>query len=141
MPIESYYNTIDDIHYFVPCNTVIIYFITASIYTSQFPLSILPISYTSLPSGNHPLFVLCVCVFMCACSVSQSRLTLQSYGLQPTRLLCPWASPGKNTGEGCHSLLQRIFPTQGLNPCLLSPALAGGFFTAVLPARPHSPYL
>ena len=30
-------------------------------------------------------------------------------------LLCPWVSPGKNTGLGCHVLLQRIFPTQGLN--------------------------
>ena len=28
-------------------------------------------------------------------------------------------SPGKNTGVGCHSLLQGIFPTQGLNPRLL----------------------
>ena len=27
--------------------------------------------------------------------------------------------PGKNTGVGCHFLLQRIFLTQGLNPCLL----------------------
>ena len=27
--------------------------------------------------------------------------------------------PGKNTGPGCHFLLQRIFPTQGSNPCLL----------------------
>ena len=27
--------------------------------------------------------------------------------------------PGKNTGVGCHSLLQRIFPTQGTNPGLL----------------------
>ena len=27
-------------------------------------------------------------------------------------------SPGKNTGVGCHTLLQGIFPTQGLNPCL-----------------------
>jgi len=27
-------------------------------------------------------------------------------------------SPGKNTGVGCHALLQKIFPTQGLNPCL-----------------------
>ena len=27
--------------------------------------------------------------------------------------------PGKNTGAGCHFLLQGIFPTQGLNPCLL----------------------
>ena len=35
-----------------------------------------------------------------------------------TRLLCPWDSPGKNTGVGCHALLYEIFPTQGLNPCL-----------------------
>ena len=27
--------------------------------------------------------------------------------------------PGKNTGVGCHSLLQEIFSTQGLNPYLL----------------------
>ena len=34
----------------------------------------------------------------------------------------PWDSPGKNTGGGCHALLQGIFLTQGLNPrplCLL----------------------
>ena len=33
-------------------------------------------------------------------------------------LLCPWDFPGKNTGVGCHFLLQKIFPTQGLNPGL-----------------------
>ena len=38
-------------------------------------------------------------------------------------------SPGKNTGVGCHFLLQGIFPTQRSNLCLMSPALAGGFFT------------
>ena len=27
-------------------------------------------------------------------------------------------SPGKNTGVGCHFLLQEIFPKQGLNPVL-----------------------
>ena len=27
---------------------------------------------------------------------------------QPTRFLCPWDSPGKNTGEGCHFLLQSM---------------------------------
>src|SRR5574337_872486 len=27
---------------------------------------------------------------------------------QPNRLLCPWDSPGKNTGVGCHFLLQCI---------------------------------
>ena len=31
-------------------------------------------------------------------------------------MLHPWDSPGKNTGVGCHSLLQGIFPTQGSNP-------------------------
>ena len=31
---------------------------------------------------------------------------------------CPWNSPGQNTGPGGHSLLQGIFPTQGLNPGL-----------------------
>jgi len=30
----------------------------------------------------------------------------------------PRDSSGKNTGVGCHALLQRIFPTQGLNPGL-----------------------
>jgi len=46
---------------------------------------------------------------------------LWPHGLQPTRLLCPWDSPGKNTGVGCHTLLQGIFLTQGSNPHLLRP--------------------
>ena len=41
------------------------------------------------------------------------------YGLQPTRLLCPWDAPDKNPGVGCHSLLQGIFWTKELNPDLL----------------------
>ena len=44
--------------------------------------------------------------------------SLQLHGLQPTRLLCPWTSPGKNTGMGCHALLQGIFPSQWSNPGL-----------------------
>ena len=36
----------------------------------------------------------------------QSRPTLRPHGLQPTRPLRPWDSPGKNTGVGCHFLLQ-----------------------------------
>ena len=36
---------------------------------------------------------------------------------------------GKNTGVSCHVLLQGFFLTQGSNPCLTSPALAGRFFT------------
>ena len=33
--------------------------------------------------------------------------------------LHPWDFPGKNTGMGCHALLEGIFPTQGPNLCLL----------------------
>ena len=46
--------------------------------------------------------------------------------LQPARLLCPWDFSEKNIGVGCHILLQGIFPTQGWNPRLLSPALQAG---------------
>ena len=36
-----------------------------------------------------------------------------------SRFLCPWNFSDKNTGEGCHFLLQGIFPTPGLNLHLL----------------------
>ena len=44
---------------------------------------------------------------------------LRPHGRQNARLLCPWDSPGENTGVGCHFLLQGIFPTQESNPGLL----------------------
>ena len=54
-------------------------------------------------------------------SVSGSIMTdsLQLPGPQPARLLCPWNSPGKNTGVHCPFLLQGIFLTQGSNLGLL----------------------
>ena len=52
--------------------------------------------------------------------------SLRPHGLYPARLLCPWDSPGNNTGVGCHALLlQGISPSQGSNPGL---PIAGGFF-------------
>ena len=45
--------------------------------------------------------------------------SLRPFGLEPTSLLCPWDFSGKNTGVGCHALLQGIFPTQGWNLDLL----------------------
>ena len=50
--------------------------------------------------------------------VAQSCLAFWPHGLQPTRLLCPRDSPGKNTGGGCHALLQGNCPTQESNPDL-----------------------
>ena len=50
----------------------------------------------------------------------QSCLTLQICGLHSPRLFCPWDFSGKNTGVGCHFLLQGIFPTLESNLHLLS---------------------
>ena len=67
-------------------------------------------------------------------------------------LLCPWGSPGKNTGVGCHTLLQEIFPIQGSNSNLLSllhwlmrsfPLAPPGKTkeACTCPQRPPAPYL
>ena len=56
----------------------------------------------------------------CVCAqLLQSCPTLRINGLQPTSLLYPWDSPGKNTGVGSQSLLRGIFSTQRSNLCLL----------------------
>ena len=52
-------------------------------------------------------------------SLTELRLcSVVSDSLQPHGLYSPWNSPGQNTGVGSLSLLQGIFPTQGLNPGL-----------------------
>ena len=57
------------------------------------------------------------------------------------RLLCPWDSPGKKTGVDCHNLLQRIFPTQGLNSHLLCLLHQQGDSLPLLPpGKPISMY-
>ena len=74
---------------------------------SRAPLSRLPTSSVEL--SLVPFHTALCCVLSCSV-VSDS---LQPYGLQLTNILCPWDSPGKNTGVDCQALLQRIFPTQG----------------------------
>ena len=56
---------------------------------------------------------------LCCAKLLQSCLTLRPHGLYPARPLGPWASPGENTGVGCHARFREIFPTQGLKPHLL----------------------
>ena len=51
----------------------------------------------------------------CVLSCSDVSNSLRPYGSYSARLLCPWDSPGKNTGVGRHALLQGIFLTQGSN--------------------------
>ena len=68
---------------------------------------------------------------LCLLKSLQSCMTLcDPMDCSPTRLLCPWDSPGKDNGVSCHALLQGIFPTQGSNLnrlCLLH--WQAGFFT------------
>ena len=53
------------------------------------------------------------------------------------RLLCPWDSPGKTTGVGFNALLQGIFPSQGLNSCLLRlPRCQAGSLLLAPPGKP-----
>ena len=75
-------------------------------------------SASSLFSYLLPCLTLCL---LCACVLSLSAVSdsLWPYGLWPAMLLCPWDSPGKNTGENCHFLFQGIFSTHGSNPHLL----------------------
>ena len=79
-----------------------------------------------LPSRMRPLLLLFSCSVLSDC--------LQPCGLEPTRLLCPWNSPGENTGLDCHFLLQGIFLTYELNSCLLP--LPGRFFANEPPRKP-----
>ena len=57
-------------------------------------------------------------MYVCAQSLSHVQLFVIQWTVA-TRLLCPWDSPGKNIGVGCHFLLQGIFPTQESNLGLL----------------------
>ena len=74
---------------------------------------------------------------MCLCAVlSHVRLFATPWAIA-TRLHCPWDSPSKNTRVGFHFLLQGNLHNQVIEPeSLVSPALAGGFFTTMLPGKP-----
>ena len=65
------------------------------------------------------IVILLVQKFSCCFLVTKSCPTLATPLTVPARLLCSWDFPGKNTGVGCHFLLQGLFQTQGSSPCLL----------------------
>ena len=69
--------------------------------------------FATEPPGK-PQFKLLFCVCVCVLA-AQSCLTLwDPTDSSPTRFLHPWDSPGKNTGGGCHSLLQGNLPEPGM---------------------------
>ena len=90
---------------------------------SVWPLSVMKVIFwTSICQFHFSNYLMfkwgkAVILFIEAACSGMSE-SLQPYGLS-SKLLCPWGSPDKNTGVGCHFLLQGIFLTQGLNPYLL----------------------
>ena len=70
------------------------------------------VSHNAIMKIKSNIKTLCKLCCVLSCSVVSDSLPPQ--GPWPTRLLCPQGSPGKNTGVGCHALLQGIFPTQAL---------------------------
>ena len=73
----------------------------------------------------------------CVIGVSENEShSVMSYPLWPHGLYSPWNSPGQNTGISSLSLLQGIFPTQGLNLCL--PTLQVDSLPAVPQEKPKN---
>ena len=72
-------------------------------------------------------------------SVSHSVMSdsLWSHGLVPTRFLCLWNSPGKNTAVGCHFLLRG--PSWPRDQIWVS-CIAGRFFTVLVSGKPKKPW-
>ena len=61
---------------------------------------------THIREGHLLYSKVCVCACVHVCYVASVMSdSLQPNGLEPARRLCPWDSPGMNTGVGCHALL------------------------------------
>ena len=86
------------------------------VFLLEMPLSHLPLAL-SFPLLSSPL----------CCARAQLLSSIRPHGLEPARLLCPWDSPGKDAGVGCHFLPQRTAPTLRLEP--VSPALQADSLT------------
>ena len=56
----------------------------------------------------------------CAKSLQSCQTLCDPMNCSPSGYSVYGVSPGKNTGLGCHALVQGIFPIQGFNPHLLS---------------------
>ena len=82
------------------------------------PLNYIEIESVKL-SPEYPPFV---------CALSHVRLC------NTARLLCPWDFPGKNTGAGCHFLLEWIFPSLRDQTCIS--CIGRRFFNTEPPGKP-----
>ena len=88
-----------------------------SFFTSQhilvYYLTISKVCFFWCGSFFKSFYWICYNIYIWMCSVMFD--SLRPHGLKPIRLLHLWDFPGKNTGMGCHFLLQGIFQIQGSN--------------------------
>ena len=81
---------------------------------------------------------------MCVCVLSHSVMSnsLQPHGLQPARLLCLWGFSRQEYWSGLLFPAPGDLPDPGIKPMsLVSPALAGRFFTTEPPGKPNICYI
>ena len=77
----------------------------------------------------HALFAVHVCSVM--------SVSLWPFGMQPTRLLCPWDFSGDNSGLGCHFLLWGNLPEPGQTHVSWVFCIAGNFFISLSLSHQH----
>ena len=89
------------------------------------------------PSTMRNWSSVCVCVCVCV-SRSVVSNSLRPHGLEPTRLLWPWDSPGKNTGVGCHFLLVTLNNLPKVHIVMGFPGSSAGKESTCIPGDPSS---
>ena len=70
-------------------------------------------------NNDYPMSYLLYSLYCAVLSHSVMSDSLCPHGLSLPGSSVHGDSPGKNTGVGCHALLQEVFPAQGSNPGLL----------------------
>ena len=102
-----------------------------SIFQSRQPLYVALSSTTQSELQGWPRsleIMTCICNSGVHAKLPQSCPTLRPHGLQPTRLLCPWDFPGKNTGVGCHACLKGSSQPRDQTPVSCISCTAGQLF-------------
>ena len=92
---------------------------------SRIFLAFLLFNYGHVSGLNSTAFFLCTLTPCCCCCQVTSVVSdsVRPHRRQPTRLPRPWDSPGKNTGVGCHFLLQCMKVKSGSEVVQLCPTL------------------
>ena len=84
--------------------------------------------FTASATWEAHILVLCLVTQLCPTPCDSMDFSPPSFSVHED-------SPGKNTGVGCHTLLQGIFPTRDQSQVS---RIVGGFFTVWAPGKPKN---